>query len=37
MPSGDGLVVRLRLTAGRLPAALARSIAELATRHGNGR
>lgn len=37
MASGDGLVVRLRLTAGRLPAHLAATVAELAERHGNGR
>lgn len=37
MQSGDGLVVRLRLTAGRLPPPLAAVIADLAERHGNGR
>ena len=36
MPSGDGLLVRLRLTAGELPAAKAIAIAALAQRHGNG-
>lgn len=33
----DGLVVRLRLTAGRLTSDIAEAIADLATRHGNGR
>jgi precorrin-3B synthase len=37
MASGDGLVVRLRLTAGRLTSDRAEAIAALATRHGNGR
>lgn len=36
MPSGDGLVVRLRPRGGRLSAAQAAGIAELAARHGNG-
>nr|WP_249731416.1 hypothetical protein [Chelatococcus sp. HY11] len=36
MATGDGLLVRLRLTAGYLPAATARLIADLAMRHGNG-
>ncbi|MBX3540174.1 MAG: hypothetical protein KF735_21215 [Chelatococcus sp.] len=36
MATGDGLLVRLRLTAGHLPAATARLIADLAMRHGNG-
>jgi precorrin-3B synthase len=37
MASGDGLVVRLRPTAGRLAAPVAAAIADLAERHGNGR
>jgi precorrin-3B synthase len=37
MASGDGLVLRLRLTAGRLGAETAEAIAALAARHGNGR
>ena len=36
MPSGDGLLVRVRLTAGELPVATAIAIAALAARHGNG-
>jgi precorrin-3B synthase len=36
MPSGDGLVVRLRPRGGRLSSAQAAGIAELSTRHGNG-
>lgn len=36
MPSGDGLVVRIRLRGGRLTAEQARGIAGLAARHGNG-
>lgn len=36
MATGDGLLVRLRLTAGYLPVATARLIADLAARHGNG-
>ena len=36
MATGDGLLVRLRLTAGHLPVATARLIADLAARHGNG-
>lgn len=36
MMSGDGLVVRVRPRGGRLPAAQAAGIAELAARHGNG-
>jgi len=36
MPSGDGLVVRLRPRGGRLSSAQAVGIAELAARHGNG-
>ena len=36
MASGDGLVVRLRFTAGRLPAAVAAALADMASRHGNG-
>jgi precorrin-3B synthase len=37
MASGDGLVLRLRLTAGRLTSETAEAIAALAQRHGNGR
>jgi len=37
MPSGDGLVVRLRPRGGRLSSAQAAGVAELAARHGNGR
>ncbi|HLZ06011.1 MAG TPA: precorrin-3B synthase [Bradyrhizobium sp.] len=36
MPSGDGLVVRLRPRGGRLSAEQAAGIAELSQRHGNG-
>ena len=36
MPSGDGLLVRLRLSGGALSADLARQISRLASRHGNG-
>ena len=36
MLSGDGLVVRIRPRGGRLSAAQALGIADLATRHGNG-
>ena len=36
MLSGDGLVVRIRPRGGRLSAAQASGIADLATRHGNG-
>ncbi|KWV53326.1 precorrin-3B synthase [Bradyrhizobium macuxiense] len=36
MQSGDGLVVRIRPRGGRLDAAQAAGIAELAGRHGNG-
>jgi precorrin-3B synthase len=36
MPSGDGLVVRLRPRGGRLSSGQAAGIAELAARHGNG-
>jgi len=36
MPSGDGLVVRLRPRGGRLLSVQAAGIAELAARHGNG-
>jgi len=36
MLSGDGLVVRIRPHSGRLSAAQALGIADLATRHGNG-
>jgi len=36
MPSGDGLVVRLRPHGGRLSAAQAAGIGELAASHGNG-
>jgi len=36
MPSGDGLVVRLRSRGGRLSSAQAAGIAELSARHGNG-
>jgi precorrin-3B synthase len=37
MPSGDGLVVRLRPRGGRLSCEQTAGIAELAARHGNGR
>ena len=36
MESGDGLLVRLRITGGIISAAKARIIAEAATQHGNG-
>ncbi|PIO98966.1 precorrin-3B synthase [Pleomorphomonas carboxyditropha] len=36
MRSGDGLIVRLRITGGRLAPETARAIAGLAARHGNG-
>jgi precorrin-3B synthase len=36
MPSGDGLLVRLNLPCGALPAGLARGIADGARRYGNG-
>ncbi|WP_407176251.1 precorrin-3B synthase [Bradyrhizobium sp. STM 3562] len=36
MPSGDGLVARIRPRGGRLSAAQALAIADLADRHGNG-
>ena len=36
MPSGDGLLVRVRLTASELPAATAVAIAALSQEHGNG-
>jgi len=36
MPSGDGLVVRVRAHGGRLTQAQARGLADLAARHGNG-
>jgi precorrin-3B synthase len=36
MPSGDGLVVRLRPRGGRLSSAQAAGIGELSERHGNG-
>ena len=36
MPSGDGLIVRLRPRGGRLSSAQAAGIAELSARHGNG-
>ena len=36
MQSGDGLILRLRVTGGRLDAARARAIADLASRYGNG-
>src|ERR1700758_2498462 len=36
MLSGDGLVVRIRPRGGRLSAAQALGIADLATRYGNG-
>lgn len=36
MPSGDGLVVRIRPRAGRLSPDQVRGIAQLATLHGNG-
>lgn len=36
MRSGDGLILRLRITGGRLACETARAIAVLAKRHGNG-
>jgi precorrin-3B synthase len=36
MPTGDGLLVRIRLRGGRLPVPLARILAEGARRFGNG-
>lgn len=36
MQSGDGLILRLRVTGGRLEAERARAIADLAARYGNG-
>jgi precorrin-3B synthase len=36
MESGDGLLVRLRITGGIISAAKARIIAEAAMQHGNG-
>ncbi|PSC06691.1 precorrin-3B synthase [Alsobacter soli] len=36
MQTGDGMLVRLRLTGGIVPAALARAIADCARRFGNG-
>lgn len=36
MRSGDGLILRLRITGGRLAPEAARAIAELADRYGNG-
>ncbi len=36
MPTGDGLLVRIRLRGGRLPISLARQLAEGARRFGNG-
>lgn len=36
MPTGDGLLVRLRPPAGRLSSAAAEAIATLAATHGNG-
>jgi precorrin-3B synthase len=36
MPTGDGLLVRIRLRGGRLPVPLARILAEAARRFGNG-
>ena len=36
MPSGDGLLVRVKPPGGRLPAAALRAIADGAERHGNG-
>lgn len=36
MASGDGLVVRLRLPAGRLSSGTAHAIADLSRRYGNG-
>jgi precorrin-3B synthase len=36
MPSGDGLLVRVKPPGGRLPAAALRAIADASIRHGNG-
>lgn len=36
MRSGDGLILRLRITGGRLGPEMARAIADIALRHGNG-
>ena len=36
MRSGDGLILRLRITGGRLGPETARAIADIALRHGNG-
>ncbi|MBS1180609.1 MAG: cobG [Proteobacteria bacterium] len=36
MRSGDGLILRLRITGGRLAPDAARAVADLAARHGNG-
>lgn len=36
MMARDGLLVRLKITGGIVPAALARTVADLAARHGNG-
>ncbi|MBS1167042.1 MAG: hypothetical protein H6R00_3067 [Proteobacteria bacterium] len=36
MRSGDGLILRLRMTGGRLASATAHAIADMATRYGNG-
>ena len=36
MRSGDGLILRLRITGGRLAPDVARAIAEIARRYGNG-
>ena len=36
MRSGDGLILRLRITGGRLGPEVARAIADIALRHGNG-
>lgn len=36
MQSGDGLILRLRITGGRLGPEAARAIADIASRHGNG-
>lgn len=37
MRSGDGLILRLRITGGRLAPEAARAIAEVASRYGNGK
>jgi precorrin-3B synthase len=36
MRSGDGLILRLRITGGRLGPEMGRAIADIALRHGNG-